>query len=171
MTAYQAIDTPLPEPSPEPSPALPRAKASGDGARIADDMAMLRAAVELTRDISEARPAIYWPDMLGSAVTGYAALAGAILFENPVLAAVSGIVAALALYRALLFIHELTHIHRDALPGFRLVWNLLVGIPMLTPSFMYEGVHTLHHARTRYGTAEDPEIGRASCRERVSPRV
>ena len=157
MTAYQAIDTPLPEPSPEPSPALPRAKASGDGARIADDMAMLRAAVELTRDISEARPAIYWPDMLGSAVTGYAALAGAILFENPVLAAVSGIVAALALYRALLFIHELTHIHRDALPGFRLVWNLLVGIPMLTPSFMYEGVHTLHHARTRYGTAEDPE--------------
>lgn len=28
---------------------------------------------------------------------------------------------------------------------------------MLTPSFMYEGVHTLHHARTRYGTAEDPE--------------
>ena len=67
------------------------------------------------------------------------------------------LVAALALYRALLFIHELTHIHRDALPGFRLAWNVLVGIPLLTPSFMYEGVHTLHHARTRYGTAEDPE--------------
>jgi fatty acid desaturase len=63
----------------------------------------------------------------------------------------------LALYRALLFIHELTHIHRDALPGFRFAWNLAVGIPVLTPSFMYEGVHTLHHARTRYGTAEDPE--------------
>jgi len=28
---------------------------------------------------------------------------------------------------------------------------------MLIPSFMYEGVHTLHHARTRYGTVEDPE--------------
>lgn len=28
---------------------------------------------------------------------------------------------------------------------------------MLTPSFMYEGVHPLHHARTRYGTGEDPE--------------
>jgi fatty acid desaturase len=63
----------------------------------------------------------------------------------------------LALYRALLFIHELTHIHRTALPGFRFAWNALVGIPMMTPSFMYEGVHTLHHARTRYGTAEDPE--------------
>ena len=28
---------------------------------------------------------------------------------------------------------------------------------MLTPSLMYENVHTLHHARTRYGTVEDPE--------------
>ena len=61
------------------------------------------------------------------------------------------------LYRALLFIHELSHIHRDALPGFRLGWNLLIGIPMMMPSLMYENVHTLHHARTRYGTDEDPE--------------
>ncbi len=124
---------------------------------IADDKEMLRAAVELTRDISEARGAIYWTDMLASAALGYAGLAGAILFGPPALAILSGVVAALALYRALLFIHELTHIHKQALPGFRLAWNLLVGIPMLTPSFMYENVHTLHHARTRYGTPEDPE--------------
>ncbi|MEO6718644.1 MAG: fatty acid desaturase [Novosphingobium sp.] len=126
-------------------------------AGIADDMAMLRAATALTRDINEARPEIYWPDMLLSAALGYVALTGAILLANQWMAALCGLIAALALYRALLFIHELTHIHRDALPGFRLAWNLLVGIPMLTPSFMYEGVHTLHHARTRYGTAEDPE--------------
>jgi fatty acid desaturase len=121
-----------------------------------DDTTMLRAAVELTRDIAEAKPGIYWPDMLLSAALGYAALAGAILLEGWA-ALGCGVVAALALYRALLFIHELTHIHRDALPGFRLAWNMLVGIPLLTPSFMYEGVHTLHHARTRYGTVEDPE--------------
>jgi len=126
-------------------------------AQIADDKAMLRAAVELTRDLAEARPAIYWPDMLGSALLGYGALALVILSDNLWLALAAGVVAVLALYRALLFIHELTHIHRDALPGFRFGWNLLVGIPMLTPSFMYEGVHTLHHARTRYGTPEDPE--------------
>jgi fatty acid desaturase len=126
-------------------------------ARIADDKAMLRAAVELTRDLGEARPAIYWTDMLGSALLGYAALAVAILTDNLWLALAAGAVSVLALYRALLFIHELTHIHRDALPGFRTGWNMLVGIPLLTPSFMYEGVHTLHHARTRYGTAEDPE--------------
>src|SRR3546814_15365038 len=25
------------------------------------------------------------------------------------------------------------------------------------PSFMYEGIHSLHHNRTKYGTVEDPE--------------
>ena len=123
---------------------------------IPDDMAMLRAAVELTRDISAARPGIYWPDMLVSAAAGYAGIAGAILLQGWQ-AWVAGAIAVFALYRALLFIHELTHIHKNALPGFRFAWNLLVGVTMLTPSFMYEGVHTLHHARTRYGTAEDPE--------------
>lgn len=128
---------------------------------IPDDKAMLRAAVEVSRDISVARPEIYWPDMLVSAAVGYGALYGAI---STVMAGGSawaaagfGLLSALALYRALLFIHELTHIHETALPGFRFTWNLLVGIPMLIPSFMYEGVHTLHHARTRYGTVEDPE--------------
>ncbi|MCW1381948.1 fatty acid desaturase [Novosphingobium sp. KCTC 2891] len=122
-----------------------------------EDKAMLRAAADLTRDISVARAGIYWPDMLASALLGYAALAAAILSTSALVSVIAGAVAAVALYRALLFIHELTHIHRTALPGFRAGWNLLVGIPLLTPSFMYEGVHTLHHAKTRYGTAEDPE--------------
>lgn len=124
---------------------------------IADDKAMLRAARELTKDIAAARPGIYWPDMLGSAALGYGAMAGAILSGEVWLTIALGLVSALAFYRALMFIHELTHIHRDALPGFRLAWNALVGVPLLTPSFMYEGVHTLHHKRTQYGTVEDPE--------------
>jgi fatty acid desaturase len=124
---------------------------------IPDDKEMLRAAVELTRDIAEARPGIYWPDMLLSAAIGYGALAAAILSGNMAVALLCGAVSVIALYRALLFIHELSHLHRNALPGFRFAWNVLVGIPLLTPSLMYEGVHTLHHARTRYGTGEDPE--------------
>ncbi len=127
------------------------------GARTEDDKALLRAAAELTRDISSAKGAIYWPDMLGSALVGYAALAGAIVSDTLWLTIVCGIISTLALYRALLFIHELTHLHRDALPGFRTAWNLLVGIPMLTPSFMYEDGHTIHHSRKRYGTPDDPE--------------
>jgi fatty acid desaturase len=124
---------------------------------VRDDTAMLRAAVDLTRDISAARASIYWPDMLLSAGLGYVALVFAILADGPWMSLFLGAVSALALYRASLFIHELTHIHRDSLPGFRLAWNLLVGIPMLMPSLLYENVHTLHHARTRYGTVEDPE--------------
>lgn len=148
MTATQIFD-----------PAAPGVRSSERRihAAIPDDKAMMRAAAELTRDIAEARPGIYWPDMLGSAVIGYAALAGAILLHQTWAMLACGLAAVLALYRALLFIHELTHLHRNALPGFRTTWNVLVGIPMLTPSFMYEGVHTLHHARTRYGTVEDPE--------------
>jgi len=143
MTAHEAIELP--------------GKVSSKPEGVPDDMRMLRAATNLTRDIGEARGVIYWPDMLLSALLGYIGLAGAILLSNPWAALASGVVGALALYRALLFIHELTHIHRTALPGFRLGWNALVGVPMLTPSLMYENVHTLHHARTRYGTAEDPE--------------
>ena len=122
-----------------------------------DDKAMLRAARDLTKDLAEAKPAIYWPDLLLSAGLGYGAMAGAILVESVPLAVVLGLVSSLALYRALMFIHELTHIHKTALPGFRAGWNALVGVPLLTPSFMYEGVHTLHHKRTQYGTVEDPE--------------
>ena len=122
-----------------------------------DDKDMLRAARDLTRDLGEARPGIYWPDMLVSTAIGYAGIATAILTSNVAIAVVAGLIAALALYRSLMFIHELTHIHKNALPGFRTGWNLLVGIPLLTPSFMYEGVHVIHHKRTQYGTIEDPE--------------
>jgi len=124
---------------------------------VADDAALLRAAAEVARELGLAQARVYWPDMLGSALVGYAALAGAICSSNAWLALACAVLAVLALYRALLFIHELTHYHRTALPGFRLAWNIIVGIPMLMPSLMYENVHTLHHARTRYGTAEDPE--------------
>lgn len=132
--------------------------ASADkAAGIPDDKEMMRAAAELTRDISKARPDIYWPDMLISTAVGYGAIAGAILTSNIWVMLGCAVVAIIAVYRALLFIHEITHLHKKALPGFRTIWNLLVGIPLLTPSFMYEGVHTIHHSRKRYGTIADPE--------------
>ena len=130
------------------------ARASG---RAVDDKRLLRAAADVTRDHNTADARIYWGDMLASAAVGYAGLAGAILLQPVGLAIVAAIIAILALYRAGSFIHELTHIRHREVPGFRLGWNLIVGIPLLIPSFLYEGVHTLHHAKTRYGTVEDPE--------------
>ena len=141
----------------EPALAAPKSAAGSWHAQLPDDKDMLRAARDMTKDLGTARAAIYWPDMILSAALGYAGVAGAILASGVALKLAFGLVGALAFYRALMFIHELTHIHRDALPGFRLGWNLLVGIPLLVPSFMYENVHTLHHKRTQYGTIEDPE--------------
>ncbi|MEO7365435.1 MAG: fatty acid desaturase [Sphingomicrobium sp.] len=126
-------------------------------APVADDKAMLRAAADLTRDLNIPRDAIYWADLMGSALLGYGALLTAMLAPSAWLAALAGLVAVLALYRAGSFIHELTHIKQGAIRGFRLVWNLLVGVPLLIPSFLYEGVHNQHHAKTYYGTANDPE--------------
>ena len=122
-----------------------------------DDNAMLKAAARLTRDLNSPRSAIYWGDLLASALLGYGALFAAMAVNSIAIALAAGLVAVLALYRAGSFIHELTHIKKGAVPGFRLVWNIIIGIPLLVPSFMYEGVHNQHHAKTYYGTAEDPE--------------
>jgi fatty acid desaturase len=124
---------------------------------IADDMAMIRAASDLTRDLVTPSARIYWADFLGSAVLGYAGVAAAILAPTTGWMLAAALIAVLALYRAGSFIHEITHIRKNALPGFRLGWNILVGVPLLIPSFMYEGIHSLHHNRTKYGTVEDPE--------------
>ena len=125
--------------------------------RVADDKAMLRAAADLTRDLVKPRPAIYWADLVASMVVGFGALAVAATSISTPVVIVAGIMAMLGLYRGLSFIHEVSHMKHASVPNFRLGWNLLVGIPLLTPSFMYEGVHNLHHAKTRYGTVEDPE--------------
>src|SRR6476620_9827059 len=125
--------------------------------RAKDDAAMLKAAANLTRDLNAPKSAIYWADMLGSALLGYAALFGAMMVGPTWLAVGVGLVAILALYRAGSFIHELTHIKKGAVKGFRLVWNLIVGVPLMVPSFMYEGVHNQHHAKRYYGTVDDPE--------------
>jgi fatty acid desaturase len=118
---------------------------------------MLKAAANLTRDLNVPNDRIYWADMIGSALLGYAALLGAMLLKPTWLALVSGVISVLALYRAGSFIHELTHLKKGAVKGFRLVWNMIVGVPLLVPSFMYEGVHNQHHAKTYYGTVNDPE--------------
>lgn len=125
--------------------------------RIADDRAMLKAAAELTRDLVQPNATIYWVDLIASATVGNVALVLAVTLPGAGWAVLAGLVSMLALYRGMSMIHELTHVKHAALPGFRLGWNALIGVPMMIPSFMYEGVHNLHHAKTRYGTSEDPE--------------
>lgn len=130
---------------------------AGTAMRASDDKAMLKAAANLTRGLNRPNALIYWGDLLTSSMVGYAALMAAILVQSTPIALAAGIVAVLALYRAGSFIHELTHLKPRSVPGFRLAWNVLIGIPLLVPSFMYEGVHNQHHAKRYYGTVHDPE--------------
>src|SRR5690606_10205548 len=69
---------------------------------------------------------------------------------------VAFLVAAFALYRVLMFIHELAHLPRGTFRGFRIAWNFLAGIPLLLPSFLY-AEHRSHHVNHSYGTREDWE--------------
>ena len=102
------------------------------------------------------RRAIYWCDLLASTCVGWTAflLSGS---ERGTLQILALVVATLALYRSVLFIHELAHLRPGAVPGFETVWNLLVGFPVMAPSLMYVGSHGDHHKRSIYGTAADPE--------------
>ncbi len=110
----------------------------------------------LVADLMRARPAVYYADLLASAAVAWASLLGGAAAHGPTAAALFA-VAVVALYRAASFIHELTHLRPGAIPGFQLVWNALVGVPLLLPSMLYVGVHTVHHAQRNYGTVRDPE--------------
>ncbi|HGY92916.1 MAG TPA: fatty acid desaturase [Planctomycetes bacterium] len=120
------------------------------------NMAEIRKALE---DLFPRSAFIYWTDMLLSAAVGWGALASAATRPDgfDLVTALLVVVAAVAFLRAALFIHEISHFRRGVLPGFTVVWNLIVGVPMLLPSFMYVGTHTDHHKRHLYGTIGDPE--------------
>lgn len=113
----------------------------------------------LVSDLHEARPLVFWTDLLATAFTGWAAFGFAVAwapFSRP-MGIMASVVSAFALYRGLCFTHELTHLRRRSVPGFETSWNLLFGIPLLLPSFTYVGVHQSHHSLSTYGTNDDPE--------------
>lgn len=103
-------------------------------------------------------PAIYWTDLLISASLGWGGFAlGRLLPSGSGWQILACAIAVLAFYRALLFIHEVAHLRRGAVPGFEVAWNLLIGLPWMAPSLMYVGPHADHHRRSSFGTRNDPE--------------
>ena len=121
------------------------------------DADLVRLAYRLTADLARPNAAIYWTDLLLSAATGYGAFALWFLSGMTVIGITAAIVAVLALYRGVLFIHELTHLRKRTPRFFWTAWHMLIGVPLLLPSFLYEGIHNLHHNKAHFGTAEDPE--------------
>jgi fatty acid desaturase len=112
----------------------------------------------LVRDLRRPRPWIYWLDLFGCVIAADIGLFLASPFPQA-LARPEGCVGfaltVASLYRASYFIHELAHRSRQ-LPGFGLAWNLLVGIPLLVPSFLYSD-HRTHHSTQHFGSRVDVE--------------
>jgi fatty acid desaturase len=119
----------------------------------------------IVADLFDPRPAVYWADF-GLAI-GAGHLCFALIWLLPrllagrpglwlLLAAVPFAACCLAYYRAAMFVHELTHRRPGTFRAFRLAWNLLCGVPLLLPSFVYDH-HREHHRRGLYGTRRDGE--------------
>ena len=118
----------------------------------------LREAHNLVSDLMTPNPWIYWTDFLFSSLVGWVAFFMALLSPWFSLWQVGAyVVAVLALYRAAIFVHELAHLKKGTFKAFRMVWNVMCGIPFMIPSFTYDGVHNDHHRRDVYGTHQDGE--------------
>lgn len=125
-----------------------------------EELRALKLLAPLVKDLHRPRPLIYWGDLLCCLALTVLGLYLSSPFPETVLqgsvSAIVGIfVAGLALYRASYFNHELSHQGRQ-LPGFEFGWNLLVGIPLLIPSFLYYD-HLNHHSARGFGTESDIE--------------
>lgn len=111
----------------------------------------------LVRDLMPHNPAIYFADFTASAVIAYGA--AWVYFAVPnwsALQIAAFFVTSFGLFRAGVFIHEIVHMPSGKMTVFKAFWNLVYGVPMLSPSFMYSN-HSDHHARRYYGTAQDGE--------------
>lgn len=118
----------------------------------------LKEARGLVKDFLTPNPVIYWVDFLISTTLGWGAFVVAL--QSPAFSAwqiASFLVSGFALYRAVIFTHELTHLKKGTFKMFRLVWNVMCGFPLMVPSFTYHGVHIDHHKRDIYGTKLDGE--------------
>ncbi len=118
----------------------------------------LKEARELVKDLMKANPVIYWVDFLCSVALGVTAFTVTVISEtfSPVGIA-AYFVAVFAMYRAVIFIHEIVHFKKGSMLAFKFVWNVACGFFVMVPLYLYQGVHLDHHKRDIYGTKKDGE--------------
>lgn len=117
----------------------------------------------LISDLTAPSPKIYWIDFLLTIFAGHTCMhfmkLGSHSWGEPWVIPTLVILYPITVFlymRAVMFIHELVHLPKKGFKGFRIVWNLLCGIPFFVPSFLYYP-HVDHHRRKHYGTDHDGE--------------
>ncbi len=112
---------------------------------------------QLVLDLRHHSAGIYWADLLISAFAFWICIAFLAFASLGWLTSLLLLtIGSLALYRAALFVHEIGHFSRGVLPGFEVAWNILIGWPLLFPSFLIQS-HPDHHRIASFGTVGDPE--------------
>src|SRR4051812_21627782 len=100
----------------------------------------------IVRDLFVPDARIYWVDFLATILLGYLAsmltrlwfgLAIEPVWLRLALATATFAVQCACFYRAVMFVHELVHLPEKQFMAFRVVWNLLCGVPFLLPSFTF----------------------------------
>jgi fatty acid desaturase len=127
----------------------------GEAGWVSDARRAIRAA---PTDFFAVNPGRYWADFLISLVLAYSSATLYLLSPLgswPQLLAFP--VAVFWLYRLGSLIHEVCHLGHHEMRGFKVAWNLLVGVMTLTPSPFFTRHHRDHHSARMYGTPEDPE--------------
>ena len=118
----------------------------------------LSEARKLVKDLLTPKPLIYWADFLSNITLGWGSFILALMAPAfSIWQLFFYLISVLALYRAVIFTHELAHLKKNTFKVFRSVWNITCGFPLLVPSFTYHGVHNDHHKRANYGTKNDGE--------------
>jgi fatty acid desaturase len=127
----------------------------GEAGWVSDARRAIRGA---PTDFFAVNPWRYWADFLISLVLAYSSATVYLLSPLgswPQLLAFP--VAVFWLYRLGSLIHEVCHLGHHEMRGFKVAWNLLVGVMTLTPSPFFTRHHRDHHSARMYGTPEDPE--------------
>ncbi len=102
------------------------------------------------------QPWVYWADLLITLAVSYSCASAYLTLGWSAPGLACFLVAGFGLFRAGSFIHEIAHMRHGEMLGFKVFWNLSVGVPLLMPSYLYD-CHIDHHAIPHYGTRKDGE--------------
>jgi len=118
---------------------------------------MVHQARALVTDLYARRGWIYWLDFTLTATLSWT-LVGVYFTTEPWSAAqlLAMLLAAVGLFRAGTFIHEIVHFRQGEMRSFKWAWNLLLGFPILSPWVIYRN-HIEHHTQQHYATPGDGE--------------
>lgn len=112
------------------------------------------------RDLYEIKPARVYGELTFYGLLGWFFFIYSLVYSQPWAVIPSGIF----FYKALSFIHEVSHLEKT-LPYIKLLYNVLLGFPHRVPAYTMR-THKYHHGIKTFGKMTDPEYENWTARPR-----